>query len=84
MFYVLLISHRNIYDLIVNKTSMMLFIKSLNTMREVIRIVFEDILFYKSHSNIHRIEIYKKSLPYPDQTTKDHRVNLGLVHLLGA
>ena len=45
MFYVLLISHRNIYGLIVNKTSMMLFIKSLNTMREVIRIVFEDILF---------------------------------------
>ena len=49
MFYVLLISHRNIYDLIVNKTSMMLFIKSLNTMREVIRIVFEDILFYNAH-----------------------------------
>ena len=75
MCYVLLISHRNIYDLIVNKTSMMLFIKSLNTMRETIRIVFEDILF---------LFIYNTSLPYPDQTTKDHRVNLGLVHLLGA
>ena len=57
MCYVLLISHRNIYDLIVNKTSMMLFIKSLNTMREIIRIGFEDTLFrVKGHSNIYRIQ----------------------------
>ena len=60
-------------------------------MREVIRIVFEDIyvgfdlvLHGEAIVIFISFNLYNTSLPYPDQTTKDHRVNLGLVHLLGA